>query len=412
MKKIWLVLRQEVINTLTRRSFQLVAFGLPMLSVLGFLAFFLINRTAPGAINSIFSAPQPEEGLAEGYIDRAGLIDSIPPEIPQGTLREYPDEGTAKAALSSGEINAYYLISEDYLASGEILLVQRNFNPFSILDDGALIQYVLQVNLLEGDSELAGLVAQPYDLSVSILSPTSERDEDNPLTFFLPYAVMMLYYVLILMSSGFLLSSLNKERENRVLEILMVTVTPRQLLAGKIVGLGLIGLLVNFMWVGTAYGLMQISGGTFQLPSAYQLPPSLLAWGLIYFLLGYAVYASLMGAVGALVPNLRESSQATAVVVIPLVIPLFFVSVLIDQPDSALAVALSLFPLTAPVTMMLRLAIVAVPPWQLAASVGLLALTAVWILRTVAGLFRAQLLLTGQKLTFKNVSRVVLGRSD
>jgi ABC-2 type transport system permease protein len=246
---------------------------------------------------------------------------------------------------------------------------------------------------------------------VSVLRPTSERDEDNPLTFFLPYGVMMLYYVLILMSAGFLLSSLNKERENRVLEILMISITPRQLLAGKIVGLGLVGLLVNFVWAGTAYGLMRLSGGTFQLPAAYQIPPSLLAWGLVYFLLGYAVYASLMGAIGALVPNLRETSQATVVVILPLVIPLMFVSVLIEQPNSPLAVGLSLFPLSAPVTMMLRLAIVPVPGWQLAVSIGFLALTAVAIVRAVAGLFRAQLLLTGQKLTVKNISRVILGRA-
>jgi ABC-2 type transport system permease protein len=219
----------------------------------------------------------------------------------------------------------------------------------------------------------------------------------------------MLYYMLILMSAGFLLSSLNKERENRVLEILMVSVTPRQLLAGKIFGLGVIGLLVNLIWAGTAFGLLRISGSAFQLPAAYQLPPSLLAWGLVYFLMGYAVYASLMGAVGVLVPNLRESSQYTVIVVIPLIIPLLFVSVLIEHPAGALAVALSLFPLTAPVTMMLRLAIQPVPAWQLAVSIGLLAAFAVLIVRAVASLFRAQLLLTGQKLTVKNFSRLLRG---
>jgi ABC-2 type transport system permease protein len=396
LNKAWLVFRQEIINTLTRRSFQLAAFGLPLISALGLALFSLIDRAAPGAVAGVLASPPSEAGEVEGFVDQAGLIGGDRGTSPVGGLLEYPDEASARVALESGEIDSYYLIPADYLGTGQVIYVQENFNPFSILEEGARIQEVLRINLLEGDQQLAGLVAQPYDLNVTILNPTSERDDDNPLTFFLPYGVMMLYYMLILMSAGFLLSSLNKERENRVLEILMVSVTPRQLLAGKIFGLGVIGLL-------------RISGSAFQLPAAYQLPPSLLAWGLVYFLMGYAVYASLMGAVGVLVPNLRESSQYTVIVVIPLIIPLLFVSVLIEHPAGALAVALSLFPLTAPVTMMLRLAIQPVPAWQLAVSIGLLAAFAVLIVRAVASLFRAQLLLTGQKLTVKNFSRLLRG---
>jgi ABC-2 type transport system permease protein len=407
MDKAWLVLRQEIITTLTRRSFQLVAFGLPLLSVLGFGLFSLLNRAAPGAVAGMLAPVQPAASRGEGFVDPAGLIREVPP----AGLREYANEPAVTAALEAGEISAYYLIPADYLATGEVVYVQANFNPFSILSEGATIQQVLRVNLLQGDEQLAGLIAEPYDLRVTVLRPTSNRDDENPLTFFLPYAVMLLYYMLILMSAGFLLSSLNKERENRMLEILMVTVTPRQLLAGKILGLGLIGLLINLVWVGTGYGLLRLGGGAFQLPAAYQLPPSFLAWGLVYFLLGYAVYASLMGGVGVMVPNLRESSQFTALVVIPLVIPLMFVSVLIEQPDGILAIVFSLFPLTSPVTMMLRLAIVAVPPWQLAISLIALVLTAALIVRAVASLFRAQLLLTGQKMTLRNISRSLLGKA-
>jgi len=410
MNKVWLVLRQEIVSTFTRRSFQLVAFGLPLLSGLGFVIFTLIDRAAPGAFARLTAPPRPPAGQVEGFVDPGGLIRTIPNDLPAGSLREYPDEASARQALSTGEISAYYLIPEEYLETGDVVFVQKDFNPFAILEQGAAIRHVLQFNLLGGDAELTRLVAEPYDLNVTVLHPTSERDEESPLTFFLPYGVMMVYYVLILMSAGFMLSSLNKERENRVLEILMVTVTPRQLLAGKIAGLGLIGLLVNLVWVGTAYALLRVGGATFQLPPAYQLPPSLLAWGVIYFLLGYAVYASLMGAAGALLPNLRETSQATAFIVIPMVVPLFFVSLLIEQPNGALAVLLSLIPFTAPVTMMLRLAIVSVPAWQLALSIGMLASTAALILRAVAGLFRAQLLLTGQKITVRTISRSLFSR--
>jgi ABC-2 type transport system permease protein len=169
-------------------------------------------------------------------------------------------------------------------------------------------------------------------------------------------------------------------------------------------------LLVNILWVGTAYGLLVMSGTTFQMPADFQLAPHILLWGVDYFLLGYAVYASLLGAVGALVPNLRETSQATMVVILPMMIPLMFVSVLVQQPNGFLAIALSLFPLTSPVTMMLRLSITAVPPWQLGLSVILLLLTAVLILRVVAGMFRAQTMLSGQPMSIRNIYRLIVGR--
>ena len=133
-------------------------------------------------------------------------------------------------------------------------------------------------------------------------------------------------------------------------------------------------------------------------------------WGVVYFLLGYAVYASLLGAVGALVPNLRETSQATMVVILPMLIPLMFVSVLVQQPDGILAIALSLFPLTSPVTMMLRLSITAVPPWQLGLSVILLLLAAVYILRVVARMFQAQAMLSGQPMSWKHIYWLILGK--
>ena len=410
MKNTWLVLRQEVISTVTRRSFQLTAFGLPLISALLFAAFSLLNRSAPGAVSGILNPAQPSLTIPEGFVDQSGLIETIPDYVSEDDLRAYQDEASAKSALLSGEISAYYLIPDDYLASGQVVFVSSDFNPMDAFRGGALIDQVLQVNLLEGDIHLANIVTNPFALQVMIQNPSNRLNQDSPLAFFVPYSVMLLYYMLILMSAGFLVSSLNKERENRMLEIMLVTVTPRQLLGGKFIGLGLMGLLVNILWVGSAYGLMVLSGSTFQLPAEFQLAPYILVWGVVYFLLGYAVYASLLGAVGAMLPNLRETSQATMVVILPMIIPLMFISILIAQPNGLLAVGLSLFPLTAPVTMMLRLTIITVPAWQLLLSVVILLLTAIFILRAVASMFRAQTMLSGHPLSLRNIYRMILGQ--
>ena len=90
--------------------------------------------------------------------------------------------------------------------------------------------------------------------------------------------------------------------------------------------------------------LLLLNGRTFDLPPGFELPPSILAWGIVFFLLGYAVYASLMAALGALVPNLKEGTQSTIVVIWPTIVPMLLISILIEQPHGALATELSLFP--------------------------------------------------------------------
>jgi ABC-2 type transport system permease protein len=264
---------------------------------------------------------------------------------------------------------------------------------------------------LGGDSQLGAMVQNPLDLKVAVLEGTSGRDQDNPLTFFIPYVVTMLYYISILTSASYLLSSIAKEKENRVLEILLVTVEPAKLFIGKFIALGLMGLLQNVLWVATALVLMRLSGRTFNLPAVFQLPPDFLFWGIVFFILGYGLYASQMAGVGALVPNLKEASQATIMVVFPLIVPLFFMSILVEDPNGTLAVILSLIPWTAPVTMMLRLAAGGVPVWQLLASSALLAVTAYFILRSVVRLFRAQTLLSGQPFNAKVYLNALLGRA-
>jgi ABC-2 type transport system permease protein len=238
------------------------------------------------------------------------------------------------------------------------------------------------------------------------------RDEDNPLTFFLPYATMMILYVVILMSATLLLNSVTDEKKNRVMEILLVSVSPRQLLAGKIVGLGIMGLVQALIWVGTSYTMLRASGRTLNLPAEYQLPVSLLVWGIVFFLLGYAVYASLMAGLGALAPNLQAASQATFMVIWPLVLPMLFVVSLIEDTHGALATGFSLFPLTAPVAMITRLAVGGVPLWQPVLSAGLLLITAILTIRAVSAMFHAQTLLSGQPLSVRAYYRALLGRGS
>ena len=410
MSRMLLVLRHEFYTTIARPSFLFTIVGIPLI---GAMVFYFVSlaqqdQDTSAIVSQIITGPTEVE--TDGYVDLAGIIQVIPSSIPPGRYIAFPSEDAARSALEEGEITAYYMIAADYLESGSVQYIRPDFSPFTAFDSSGEFDWLIQVNLLDGDVQLASLVDGPYNLVSEPLGDQPERDEGNMFTFFMPYIVTMVFYVVILGAASLLLNSVTKEKENRVIEILMVSVSPRQLLTGKIIALGLIGLLQTIIWVGMGRFLLYRSGPVFNLPVTFQLPLSFLVWGIVFFILGYAVYASLMAGLGALVPNMREASQATFVVILPLIIPMFFISVLIEDPNGTMALIMSLFPLTAPVAMMTRLAAAKLPFWQPLLAALLLVGTSVLVLRAVARMFRAQTLLSGQPFSLKVFFQALLGR--
>jgi ABC-2 type transport system permease protein len=204
------------------------------------------------------------------------------------------------------------------------------------------------------------------------------------------------------------LQSLKVEKDNRMLEVLLVSISPRQLISGKIIGLGFAGLLQTMLWISISYALFRLSGRVMEIPPEFQVPPTILVWGVVYYLLGYALYASTLAGIGALVSDLREASQLTTLLLLPLVIPAMMVLFFVRDPNGSLTTALSLIPFTAPVAMMTRLAASnAIPLWQPLLSTALMALTAVLVIRLAAHLFQASNLLVGQDLSLNNLMRVI-----
>jgi len=411
MKKTLLVLRNEILTAVTRKSFLFTAFGLPLIAVLIFLGASVLRSNAISALGVSTSGSNKSEPQVEGYVDHSGLIKAIPEDIPSNILVAYPDEASARQALSDDEIAAYYVIPADYIISGDLIYINPEYSWTSNKGQSWIMRQTITANLLDNDPERIQWFWNAMNIEVQALAPSQKRDEDNPLTYAVPYATMMIFYVVIIMSSSLLLNSVTVEKQNRVMEILMLSVKPRQLLTGKIVGLGITGLLQTLIWFGTGYTLLRLSGRTFDLPPGFELPPSILVWGAVFFLLGYAVYASLMAALGALVPNLKEGSQSTILVIWPTIIPMFLISFLIEEPHGALATGLSLFPLTAPMTMMLRLSVGGVPWWQPLLAVGLLLITVYFILHAVTGVFRAQYLLSGQTFSVRRYFSALLGKA-
>ncbi|MFQ5796388.1 MAG: ABC transporter permease [Candidatus Bipolaricaulia bacterium] len=406
MNKTLLVMRNEIITAATRKSFMFIAFGLPLVAL---LVFTVVSALTDSSSDVGTGAPDTRETEAEGYVDQSGIIEFLPEDLPPGRLVAYPDDAAARQALEAGEISAYYIVPEDYVNTGQLIAIRPHYNPISPKDRSGWMRWVLLVNLLDGDVELASRIWNPMDLSVTTLAPESQDASDDHLYLFLMTTVV-LFYALIVVSSEELLKSVSKEKENRVMEILMLSVSPRQLLAGKIIGREILGLLQAVAWVGTF--LWIVGRQTLNVPAGFGFPAWILGWGIVFFLLGYAVYASLLAGLGALVPNLKETPQVKQVVFMPLLVA-YFITLIIRPQDvhGALGTGLSLFPLTASIMMMKRLAMGGVPVWQLLLATGLLATTAYLIIRAVAAMFHAQNLLSGQRFSVKRYVNALLGRA-
>ena len=243
-------------------------------------------------------------------------------------------------------------------------------------------------------------------------NPKPERAQESPLSLLLPTAVTILFYIILISAASLLLQSITKEKENRVLEILMSSVTTGQMLTGKIIALGLVGLLQTGVWIGSGIFLMGAGQQSKMIPMDGAIPFSILAWALIFFLGGYLLYASLMAGVGALVPNLREASQATSLIIMPMIVPLVMMNSLIQDPNGTFAVILSFIPFTSPIAMLTRMAVTDVPVWQGAFSAVGLALFAVWVIRVVSKLFRNQVMLGGQPLSRMKFLKALTGIGD
>ncbi len=418
MKKTFMVMRNEFIGVVTRRSYILTLILIPLIGFLitGVVSALQTSSSSSGGSGSggsdlLTQLVSPATELTmEGFVDNSGLIKTVPSGLSK-RLQSYATEKDAQQALKIGEISAYYLIAADYMQTGSVVYVRPDFNPLGGITQSGVIRLLLEYNLLNGNQKLLDRLNGSMNLQELSLSQQPVRESGNALTFFLPYVVTMFFYIIILTSASLLLSSISTEKENRVIEIVMTSVTPMQMLTGKIVALGVTGLIQTVVWSGAGLLLLRLSGQTFNIPAAFQLPVSILAWGMLFFLLGYALYGSLMAGLGALVPNLREASQATTVIILPMIIPLLFINNLISDPNGTLSLVLSLFPLTAPVTMMTRLSASQVPLWQPILAALLLVGTIYLALRAVAGMFRAQNLLSGQTFKLGRFFKELFGRS-
>lgn len=427
MRKTFLVMRQELIATFKRPSFLFFAFVIPVMAVLVLGVVKLIRARSVEDSGTNISAPSDYQLETEGYVDHSGIIQTISEDLKDHLLR-FETEDLAKQALLSGEISAYYLVPADYLVSGQVDYVFPGNRSY--LSDGQqwVIKWILNLNLLNGDLVLADQIWNPImELEVKNFAPESQGNgisgedcsrpgiacESVELIRLMPSILVAIFYIAFMSSSNMLFSSIGAEKENRTIELIMLSINPQQLLVGKTLALGIAGLAQTVFWLGAIYIGFNLGGSTLSLPAGFNFPAEIVTWGLVFFIGGFGLYASLMAGAGALVPKMKEAGIANIIAMVPLFLGYVFglLAPLTDKSSSALLVFLSFFPMTSPVVMVMRLTDNLVPLWHLLLSVGLLFVTAYLALRAAAAMFHAQNLLSGQPFSVRRYLRAMTGRA-
>lgn len=398
MRNVWLVAVREFLERVRNRGFIISSIAVPVLIMVIWVAtgVFDLGDTAPAE-----TVPGPVEDLAIGYVDQAGLIASIPAPF-EDDIALYPSVDLANTALRAGEVDAYYLLTEDYLETGEIRRVSLDIP--SGRGESDLFTYIVMHNLLQDqDPQITSSVQNPFGAGgLRYIEVGGESDDGSEEFSFTPFLVTFLIIMPLFVSGSYLLQSLGEEKSSKVMELLLVSLRPRQLLAGKLLGLGALTAVQYFFWILVTGIALVVSGQDIsQMAAGVNIALGEVAWILLFALGGFVIYASFMAGLGALAPNLEGGRSWVLLISIPMMIPIYLWLAIVENPHGILAVSLSMIPFTSSVAMLMRLVSTTVPLWQVGLSLGILFLTGVGVILLMARLFRVQTLLSGEDVSIR-----------
>ena len=417
MRNIWLVIKHEVVTTLKRPSFWVMTFLMPAL-LLG-LQIYSAIQDSDLDLGSADADKTEETSTTDmpviGLVDEAGIIAEMPVDFPPGLFLLYTDEATARAALEADEIEQYVHISADYVATGDVTVYDKDFRILASGENmGAafhsanewMLAYLINLNLT-GDAQLVSVLRDPVPAANAerhIVNPPVETDESvRALGEIVARVMPYMFYFILLVGSSYLLRSVAAEKENRTVEVLLLSLHPRQLMMGKILGLSAVTLVQLGIWLGG--GMLILNRGAALLDvSSFTFPPGFIVWAILFLALGFLLFASVMAAAGAIAPTAREGNQVTWLLIIPLMPTLMFSQLFVEEPNNPLTLVLSLFPFSAPSAMLTRLAVGEVPLWQIIVSLAGLALTTYLMVVLAGRFFRAGNLLSDAPFNWRRLA--------
>jgi ABC-2 type transport system permease protein len=404
MLKIWKVAAYEYRRHVLQRRFILVILSVPAIIAL---------MIAIGALWAVVDKSRDPAG----YVDKAGLLSNPIPAPQRGSSPDNPSipklipllpfetEKEAQEALDNKEIQAYYIVAADYFESNQVELVYvkppggdvtRQFWDF------------MQINRLRDlPPDLARRAVA--DSNVIVRWPDEVQGggrEFSQRTFFnimFPLMTGIAFMFLLMMASGYLMGAVVEERENHTMEVVITSLSAGQLMAGKILGIVAIALTQLASWIAIAWLAVVVGSRLLSIVPLQNLSLDVRSVAIIAMLSApaFVMIAALMTAVGATVAEAQEAQQVTALFLMPFFAPIWLGAVILENPNSPLAIGLSLFPLTSVSAFSLRLGFAPVPTWQIATSAALMTLSALGAVWIAGRAFRLGMLRYGQRLNWR-----------
>lgn len=404
--KILTIARWEFIHRIKSKWFLISTLLLPVI-ILGFAVlptllmqedtqaktFGLVDRTD-------WVGKELQAELLEKYLLKDGrpLYQFIPLN---GTTAKMA-RSTADSLLNDDVINGYVLIPEDIIDSRRAEYYGRNVSNFKDLSrienqlSGIITTYKMQQENL--DPEVINEITRDVSLESFEIKGGEVSEGSELMAFFGPYFYIMLLFFAVFMSSQILMRSVLEERQNRVVEVLVSSVTPNTLMSGKILGLGAMGVvqIAIYMTVGQAAAVYK---GT----SLVEL--SSLIGFIVYFIPGFLLFAAFYSAIGSIFTSEQEAQQISGLMSFVAIAPIIFLPFAMNNPESTMVQILSYIPPLTPFFMILRMNIATLPWWEFAVSLTVLIVFVYFTVRMAGKVFATAILMYGKRPTLPEIFR-------
>ena len=419
MRNIFIIAKREYLERVRSRSFIIMTVFIPALMFgVTVLPTLLLNKGGNETKSMVVVAADRDTAEAiRSQIEQQQDQSSTKPENESGKKRDLPQthfsvEVSTKATpeeraaltkkVNDTQLDGFLWATPDAITAHKLDFVTRDTSSFiengvlgQIVTDALRRQSLKSKGLNENDIEAA---LQPVE--VDPVSPLG-KNAPNPQTMFIAtLGIVMVMYMTVLLYGINVMRSILEEKTSRIMEVMLSTATSKEMMAGKILGVGAVGLTQVGIWAATAAALagyaVATSGMIKQIKAA--MNPTLLIYFIVFFLLGYVLYSTLCAAVGSMVNSEQEAQQMQFLVMMPMILAIVFITNIFTHPNSSIAVFGSLFPFTAPLVMFSRIAMQPdTPVWQIGLSIALMVATIYGMVWLCGRIYRVGILMYGKK---------------
>lgn len=410
--KLFLIIRREFLTRVRSKGFIiatiLAPIGLLVVFTVPILLAVMDSDSEPriavidanGSVYARLAEKNPERYTLASGSELAALKEDVLEDVFQGLL-------IIPADPSSEKITFFY-------AKGGLELTSRVENNTSDAMKRA------QLAVMDVDDRVKELLLNDPLFETTKLTDQGESAGNEDALFFVGYIMGFFIYIAIFIYGALVMRGVIEEKSNRIMEVIASSVTPFELMMGKILGVGAVGLVQFVGWSVISQGMMLAVApiaamlkepsqtATADAAVGLQMPEiSIWVWVafIFFFLAGFLIYAAMFAAVGSAVDNEQDAQQLQFPITIPVIIPILMIAKVVADPHSTLSVAASIFPLFSPILMMVRLAVTEVPFWQWGLSVALMIGTFAGLVWVAARIYRVGMLMYGKKPTFGELFR-------